>query len=74
KRVPPTPPGSFRAAQHRQLLRQVQKNPQNYPHPARVQHAVIIAAYNEPYEVIEPTIRGLLYTTHPRDRIGQLLL
>ena len=69
KRVPPTPPGSFRAAQHRQLLRQVQKNPQNYPHPARVQHAVIIAAYNEPYEVIEPTIRGLLYTTTPADHL-----
>lgn len=69
RRVPPTPPGSFRADEHRRLLDDVREHPEKYPHPARVQHAIVIAAYNEPYEVIEPTIRGLLYTTTPSDHL-----
>jgi len=69
KRVPPSPPGSFHVHEHRALLDAVKTNPQDYPHPSDLRHAVIIAAYNESYEVIAPTIRGLLYSTTPGDQL-----
>lgn len=69
KRVPPSPPGSFKVHKHRELLDRVKTNPEIYPHPSNLRHAVIVAAYNESYEVIAPTIRGLCYSTTPGDQL-----
>ena len=70
KRVPPSPPGSFKVHKHRELLDLIKSEPEKYPHPNELVHAVIIAAYNESYEVIAPTIRGLRYSTTPGDQLA----
>lgn len=69
RRVPPSPPGSFHVHQHRELLDRVKAAPQDYLHPSDLRHAIVIAAYNESYEVIAPTIRGLMYSTTPGDQL-----
>lgn len=70
KRVPPSPPGSFNVHRHRELLDLMKSNPEDYIHPNDIVHAVIIAAYNESYEVIAPTVRGLQYTTTPGEQLA----
>lgn len=42
---------------HVDTLRLISGDPTNYPKPSELYHAVIIAAYNEAYDVIQPTIR-----------------
>lgn len=69
KRVPPSPPASFKVDKHRELLARVKGNPQDFPHPSDLKHAIIIASYNESYEVIAPTIRGLCYATTPGEQL-----
>lgn len=44
---------------HQENLRLIQDQPDNFPHPSEVYNAVIVAAYNEPFAVIEPTIEAL---------------
>ena len=53
----------FGHATHLRNLRTIAANPTAYPKPSQLKHAVIIAAYNESIEVIEPTIKALLATT-----------
>lgn len=48
---------------HLRNLRTVAAAPAAYPKPSQLKHAVIVAAYNESIEVIEPTIKSLLATT-----------
>ena len=48
---------------HLRNLRTIVANPAAYPKPSQLKHAVIIAAYNESIDVIEPTIKSLLATT-----------
>ena len=69
KRVPPSPPGSFHVNEHRELLARIKAEPEKYIHPSDIRHAIIIAAYNESYDVIAPTIRGLMYSTTPADQL-----
>lgn len=40
-----------------------------YPKPSGLYNAVIIAAYNESYEVLEPTIQSVLDTTYDNSRL-----
>lgn len=54
-----TASGMFENLGHLRALRSIATDPQAYPDPGEVRNAVIIAAYNEPYEVIEPTVRAL---------------
>lgn len=70
RRVPPSPPGSFNVHRHRELLDMIKSNPEDYKHPSDIVHAVIIAAYNESYDVIAPTVRGLQYSTTPCDQLA----
>lgn len=52
---------------HLENIRKVANNSSAFPKPSSLYHAVIIAAYNEPIEVIEPTIQSLLEsTTNPK--------
>lgn len=53
----------FGQATHLRNLRAVATNPTAYPKPSQLYHAVIVAAYNESIDVIEPTIQSLLATT-----------
>lgn len=53
----------FGQATHLRNLRAIVADPEYYPKPSQLRHAVIVAAYNESIEVIEPTIKSLLATT-----------
>ncbi|QHN42443.1 hypothetical protein GII36_01040 [Candidatus Mycosynbacter amalyticus] len=55
--------GEFGQSTHLRNLRTLATNPDAYPRPSQLYHAVIVAAYNESIEVIEPTIVSLLDTT-----------
>ncbi len=55
--------------QHRENLRLVAAAPDDYPKPSQLYHAVIIAAYNESYDVIQPTIESLLASSVDSKRI-----
>jgi len=44
---------------HKENLRLMAADPGSFPRPSQLYSAVIIAAYNESYEVIEPTIQSV---------------
>lgn len=54
---------------HKDNLVRLATNPAGYPKPSAVYNAVIIAAYNESYEVIEPTIQSVFDTTYDKQRL-----
>lgn len=60
---------SFGANSHVENLRLITADPSLFPKPSDIYNAVIIAAYNESYEVIEPTIRSVLNTTYDKKKI-----
>lgn len=44
---------------HLRNLNDIIENPASFPKPSKVKNAVIIATYNEPYEVIQPTVQSV---------------
>ncbi|HEV7951913.1 MAG TPA: glycosyltransferase family 2 protein [Candidatus Saccharimonadales bacterium] len=54
---------------HHENLELVAANPDHYPKPSSLYNAVIIAAYNESYEVLEPTIQSVIDTTYDKDHL-----
>lgn len=48
---------------HLRNLKTISDNPESFPKPSQLKHAVIVAAYNESIDVIEPTIQSLADTT-----------
>ncbi len=57
--------GSLYIKRHIQALKDIEDNPKAYPKPDDIHHIVIVAAYNESIDVIEPTIQSLIDTTTP---------
>lgn len=53
----------FGYAQHVENLKNMAVHPEDFPKPADLRHAVIIAAYNEDYDVIQPTMQAVVDTT-----------
>jgi len=56
-------------ASHVDNLRLMAADPTAFPKPSEMYNVVIVAAYNESYEVIEPTIQSLVKTTYDRSRL-----
>jgi hypothetical protein len=54
---------------HKENLRLMAAAPETFPKPSEIYNAVIIAAYNEEYEVIEPTIQSVHDTTYDNDHL-----
>lgn len=54
---------------HQENLRLMAADAEVFPKPSQLFNAVIIAAYNEPYEVIEPTIQTLADTHYDNDHL-----
>jgi hypothetical protein len=54
---------------HKENLRLIAATPNEYPKPSSLYNAVIIAAYNESYEVLEPTIQSVIDTTYDKDHL-----
>ncbi len=54
---------------HKENLRLMSADPDAFPKPSTLYNAVIIAAYNESYEVLEPTIQSVADTTFDNDKL-----
>jgi len=54
---------------HIENLEAIAKTPSKYPKPTDLLQLVIVAAYNEPYEVIEPTIQTLVNCQYDRKQM-----
>lgn len=59
----------FGYAAHKENLRLIAAQPDQYPRPSTIYNAVIIAAYNEAYDVIEPTIQSVVDTAYNKDQL-----
>ena len=59
----------FDAVTHIENLRLISANPRDFPRPSQIYNAIIIATYNESYEIIEPTIKSVLNNTYDSKRI-----
>jgi len=63
-------PTGFGMVQHVENLRLIGADESGaYPKPSEMYNVVIIAAYNESYEVIEPTVRSLTRTTYDHKKL-----
>lgn len=49
---------------HQRNLQRLAENSEHFPKPSSLYNAVIVATYNESYEVLQPTIQSLLDTTY----------
>lgn len=57
-------------AQHIENLRLVAAAEEGYfPKPSEIYNALIVPAYNESYEIIEPTIQSVIDTTYDKERL-----
>lgn len=54
---------------HISNLQDIAANPKEYPKPSQIYNAVIIAAYNESYDVLHPTVQSLIETTYDKDHL-----
>lgn len=54
---------------HQENLRLVADQPENFPRPSDIYNAVVVAAYNEPLEVIDPTIKTLQEMSYDPQRM-----
>ncbi len=59
----------FEAMIHTDNLRLIKADPESFPKPSQIYNAVIIATYNESYEVLATTIESLIRTTYDKKRI-----
>lgn len=60
---------AFGTAAHIENLRLMSADPDSFPRPSQLYNAVIIATYNESYEVLAPTIASVLKTAYDNKRI-----
>ena len=54
---------------HRENLTRIAADAEAYPKPSSLYHAVIIATYNEGYDILEPTIQSLLASDYDPARM-----
>ena len=59
----------FHKKRHICALEDILKEPGEYPKPDDLYHIIIVAAYNESIDVIDPTIKSLLNTTPPNSHL-----
>ncbi|RWZ78473.1 MAG: hypothetical protein EOT05_01810 [Candidatus Microsaccharimonas sossegonensis] len=60
---------AFGMQNHIDNLRLAAADPDAFPKPSELYNLVIIAAYNESYEIIGPTIQSILATTYNKKRL-----
>lgn len=59
----------FGAIAHKENLRLIAADSRMFPRPSQLYNAVIVAAYNESYEILEPTIQSVLDTTYDNNKL-----
>lgn len=62
-------PEGYGMFQHVENLRLMAADPDAFPKPSELYNLVIIPAYNEAYEVIEPTIESLIATSYDNKKL-----
>lgn len=65
----PTDSASFDYSIHRENLRLAAADPDAFPKPSDIYNAVIIATYNESYEVLDTTLKSVVDTTYNNKQI-----
>lgn len=61
--------GSFGTFDHIENLRLIAADPDAFPRPSQVYNAVIIATYNESYDVLAPTVESVINNTYDSSKI-----
>lgn len=59
----------FQYQEHIDNLKDIAAHSDSYPKPSQLYNAVIIAAYNESFEVLQPTFQSLVDTTFDKNRM-----
>lgn len=54
---------------HKENLRLIAADPETFPRPSQLFNVVIVAAWKEGYEVLEPTIQSILDTTYDNKKL-----
>ncbi len=60
---------AFGAYAHIDNLQIMSSHPEAFPKPSQIYNAVIIATYNEGYDVLEPTLKSILNTTYDKSKL-----
>ncbi|RYF29708.1 MAG: glycosyltransferase family 2 protein [Chloroflexi bacterium] len=60
---------SFGFDRHVRNLHQVSENPSAYPKPSELYNAIIVAAYNETLDVLDPTLQSVADTDYNNDHL-----
>lgn len=55
--------------EHKENLQLISATPSDYPRPSELFQAVIIAAYNEDYDILKPTVESVAATTYNNQQI-----
>lgn len=63
----------YNANEHIENLKMISKKHGKFPLPSQLYNAVIVATYNESYDVLEPTIQSVLDTTYDPKKIILIL-
>lgn len=69
KRVIGQSDSSFAYSAHTENLRLISADSSAFPKPSQIYNAIILATYNESYEIIAPTIQSVLNCTYDSKRI-----
>jgi cellulose synthase/poly-beta-1,6-N-acetylglucosamine synthase-like glycosyltransferase len=69
ERLQNTHSDEFAASDHIENLRLIAKSSKKFPLPSQIYNAVIIAAYNESYDVLVQTIKSVLNSTYDNNKI-----
>lgn len=64
---------TFQYERHIANLETISQNPIVYPKPSQLRQAVIIAAYNESIDILEPTLESVAATTYNKDQLIVIL-
>ena len=59
----------FGAFAHAENLRLIAADPNAFPRPSQIYNAVIIATYNESYDVLAPTVESVIKNTYNNRKI-----
>lgn len=60
---------SYNFDEHLNNLKMIAAMGSEYPDPTKIMHAVIMTAYNEGLETLEPSIQAVIDSTFPKERI-----
>lgn len=60
---------TFEYEKHIQNLKKIAASPEKYPKPSQLRQAIIIAAYNESLDILEPTLASVAATSYDNKQL-----